>query len=473
MATIAARVRKPRTACDQCYRLKERCTRASTVTVCTRCSRLDLVCSTVRPVRPAGRRPRCRTQSVSGTTSSQSNTAGGPVDTDVSSWLRDIPNHDLPAEEKELMMFLLGRPENLECLVMGPSFQAAEQRSLAAPLPAALPILKDAYLAFAASLKSLQSGGTATEEARSTSLRHASSAMKTLRSLPVVTPQDAALCLALGTTLASFVYSAIGVGLADICHYCLSTTSLFLETTMPDPDTEPWQSFLILLEIMDCLVHRQKPTLRIPLRKLERIDRRVGLCLPLLPHYYDLCVISHSLANTTDASYLARIHKQLDKTQAAIAEWLPSPSLHLVDEFDSAEIVNLLAQARIYRLAALLVSHRLRHMFGDEDGQADIWSKEIMMELELARRITRRSVQCVTLPFLVAAVEVRATDARLGTLRNVDHYVDRFTPVLQQAGRIFLTRVWSERDGKATSCWFDSIWKPCPVLHSIDAACTV
>jgi hypothetical protein len=367
------------------------------------------------------------------------------------------------------MMFLLGRPENLKFLVVCPSFEVAEQRSMAALLPIALPILKDAYLACAGSLKSLQSE-VYTEEAKNTSVRHASSAMKTLRSLAVDTPQDAALCLTLGTALAFFVYSSIGVGIADICNYCLSTTSIFM-VTMTDLEIEPQQSFLVLLETMECLVHRRKPTLRIPLPLTERVDRRVGLCLPLLPHYYDLCVISHSLTNTTDASYLARIHKHLDKCQAALGEWIPSYPSQFVKDFDSAEIVNLLAQARVYRLAALLVSHRLRYAFGHEDSQADIWSKEIMMEFELAYRITNQPVQSVTLPFIVAAVEVKSTGARNKTLQDVENYVDKFAPVIQQATRTFLSRIWRERDLKTTSCWFDSVSKPCVVLHSIDVAC--
>jgi hypothetical protein len=470
MATSAARTRKFRTSCDRCYELKERCVRASANTDCTRCQRLSHICSKIRPLRPAGRRPCHRKQFVSGTTSSLSESAENPVDIDIITWLRNVPDHDLSGEEKELMMYMLSRPENLEYLVVTPSFQAAEQRSLAAPLRAALPILKDAYLAYAGSLKSLQPG-VFTEEARSASLLHASSAMRTLRSLPVTTSQDATLCLILGTALAVSVYSAIGVGISEICHYCLSITRPFIARGIPDPEPEILQNFLVLLETMECLVHRRTPTLRIPLLVVERVDRHLGICLPMLPHYYDLCVISHSLANTTNESYLARIHKQLDKSQVAIEEWLPFYPPNFFEEFDSAEAVHLLAQARVYRLAALLVSHRLRHVFGDEDGQADIWSKEIMMEFELAHRMTKRPIQCVTLPFIVAAVEVRTKEARVRTLRIVDDYVDKFTPVVQQATKTFLSRVWRERDLKTTSCWFDSVSKPCAVLHSIDVAC--
>ncbi|KAE8451395.1 hypothetical protein EG329_004024 [Mollisiaceae sp. DMI_Dod_QoI] len=468
MATSRAQNRKVGAACDRCYELKERCTRASITIECTRCQRLGLICSTVRPVKIAGRRPQHRKQSLSRTTPSNQTSTTAPDTVGIATWLRDVPN--LNQKEKELLTFLLGRPESLDCYVVGSSFQAAEQRSLIAPLPAALPVLKDAYLAYAGALKLLQPS-IATEVDKDIGLRHASSAMITLMSLPVATFQDATLCLTLGTVLALYVYSAIGVGVADICHYCLSTTSSFLETARSDTGIKSWQSLLVILELMECMVHRRKPTLRIQLQILESVDRHLGLCLPLLPYYYDLCVISHTLRSSTDTNYLVHVQKQLDGIHTAIEEWQPSHPGDLVDRFETAEVVNLLAQAKVYRLAGLLISHRLRYVFGQQDSQADTWSKEVMMELELARKFTKQSIRCVTLPFIVAAVEIRDHSARLKALQNVDQYVDQYTPVVQKATKTFLERVWHERDVKITTCWFDSVSKPCVVLDSINAAC--
>jgi hypothetical protein len=459
-------------ACDRCYKLKERCSRGSLSTTCERCERLRLACTTVRPVRPTGRRLRNRdlsSQSISQTTTTPSQS--GLIATteqllpDITRWLQDVP--DLDVEEKKLMMILLGRPENLECYVVSPSFQTVQQRSLSTPLPAALPILKDAYLAFAGALKLFRSGA-ATEEEKTSSLRYASSAMVILRSLRVASSQDAALCLTLGTALALFAYSAIGVGAADICRYCLGITNPFVETTPSDPNAESQQSYLVLLETMDCLVHRKTPTLRIKPRTLENVDRHIGLCVPLLQYYYDLCVISHSIANTDDTVYLKYLQIQVDSVQSSIETWQPSHSDQFMGHFESAEIVNLLAQARVYRLAGLLVSHRLRYAFGEQDSKADVLSKEIMVELKLAQQITKRSTRCVTLPFMAAAVEIRDPVARINAIRDVDRFVDQFTPVVQNAAKMFLSKVWHERDSKVTSYWFDSISKPCVVLSTVE-----
>jgi hypothetical protein len=383
--------------------------------------------------------------------------------------LQEVP--ELSPEEKELLLFLLDQHGSLEHYVVSSGLQAAEQRSLAAPLPAALPVLKDAYLAFAGALKSLQPD-VVTETERNTSIVHASSAMVVLRSLPVANSQDAALCLTLGTVLASFVYLTVGAGVSDICHFCLNVTNPYMETSSPDEGTNTKQIFLVLLETMDCIVYRRKPTLRIEVRTPENVDQHLGISLPLLPYYYDLCAISHSLVNTPDTEALiTHLHKRLDGIRADIQAWQPFDLENFADKFDSPDVVSLLAQAKVYRLAGLLVAHRLRYVFGQQDDQADTLSKEILMELELAHRITKQTPRFVTLPFLVAAVELRDTSARVKALDDVDKYVDRFIPVVKNPGRAFLGRVWYERDCNITTCWFDSVHKPCPVLNAIDAPC--
>lgn len=475
MASAGKQVSRLQTACDRCYRLKERCTRQSITDICGRCTRLALFCETTRSPRRAGRRPRrgqghCNAGNPSGPTTRIADGTSAPLD--IGRWIRDLP--DLDQHEKEKLLFLLDRPETLSSCVVSPRFEDAERRSLAAPLPEALPVLKDAYLACAGALK-LTHGNqhdAAEMAAGHVSLLHASTAMKTLRALPVATPQDAALCLALGTSLTLFVYSAIGQGVYEISRHCLSMAQPFIETETLDAEAEPWLSFLVLMEMMECLVHRRMPTVNLGRRSRNRevVDRHLGLCASLLPYYHDLCVVSHSLANTTDASYMALVETQLGRIQAEVETWQPSQPDHFVEQFETAEVMNLLTQAKVYRLAALLVSHRLLHTFGDQDDQAGIWAGEIMIELELARRITRRSAHCVTLPFITAAIEMRDPAARRQTLQNVDEYVDEFTPVVKKATKSFLSRVWLERDHKLTASWFDSTCKPCVVLASIDTA---
>lgn len=361
------------------------------------------------------------------------------------------------------MRFLLYQPQSLQLYVVSPSFEDAEQRCFEAPLPAALPVLKDAYLAYASGLKAFQAGQAADVEVK-VNLRRASSAMRTLRTLAVTSSEDAALCLTLGIALARYIYGAVGVGVAEICHYCLTAARPFIEPVSSIPETEPQLVFLVLLEIMDCTVHRRKPTLTIQSPAPGRLDRHLGLCLPLLPYYFDLCVISHSLIDARNGSLVSILHQNLRRIQAAVGAWQPCPPKHFVDEFSTAEVVHLLAQARVYRLAALLMAHRLQHGFGQEDTQADIWSHEVIMELELARQTTQQSIRLVTLPFILAAIEIRDAAARDKAVQDVNEYVDRFMPAVQVATKTFLSRVWRDRDAQTLCSWFDSVHKPCVVL---------
>lgn len=459
---LTSGVRGVRTACDRCYRLKERCERTPTASSCERCERLGQACSNVRPVRPIGRRTKSRVCPIP---RKSSNRPSG-IEQTITPWLQGAPG--LNQNEKELLLFLLADPQPHHYPVISPRFQDAEQESFAGPLPAAWPHLKDAYLAYAGVLKSLQLGSMS-EVDNAAKLRYVTSAMEALRSLPVSNSKDAELCLTLGFALALSVYGAVGVGVSDICHYCLSITKPYIEAAALHPEIEPRISVLVLLETMECLVYRRQPTLRIKPRAPEVVDRHLGLCLSLLPYYYDLCSISHSLINNPGIAHTLLLQEQLVDIRVHVEKWQPSVPEAFLHKFDTSEVVQLLAQAKVYRLAALLMIHRLRHTFGQEDARADVWSSEVMMELELAQRISDHPVRFVALPFIIAAVEVRDDTAREKVLRGVNDYVDQLTPVVQEATKTFLKRVWRERDVLINCSWLDSIHKPCVVMDYIDA----
>ncbi|KAM0130475.1 hypothetical protein ACHAP3_007341 [Botrytis cinerea] len=467
MQAAVTRRSKFRTACDRCYELKERCERASSSTHCARCDRLDVTCSTVRPVRPVGRRAQ-HADSVTRLAPRKSRKQAQNQPS-IDSSLNVLPS--LQPEEEELLSFFLSQSGNLNQFIAYPSSQAGKQQLFAVQLSSTLPSFRDAFLACALSVNQIQTG-TAGGAGTTFSVRYILKAMDALRSLPVLSSQDAVLCHALGGLLAFSISSAIGVGVPDVCRHCLGTTTPFMRTAVSDVQDDPWGSFLILLETMDCLMHRQKPILRIRVPTSVVIDCRLGLCLPLLPYYHDLCVISNTLLDTTDANDLARLQKQLDDIHCIVEPWQPSQLDGLIECFDSTEIVHLLAQAKIYRLGVLLVGHRLRYPFGQEDSQAEIWSKEVMMELEMAKLVTKKPMRFVTLPFIIAAVEVRGEHLRVKTLERVDDCVDNFAQFMQKATKTFLSRVWHERDSNLTTRWFDSIHKPCPVLNALTATCS-
>ncbi|UKZ50471.1 hypothetical protein TrVGV298_004734 [Trichoderma virens] len=282
-----------------------------------------------------------------------------------------------------------------------------------------MPLLKDAFLSYASGLQFVQTG-VAVDVDVNASHRYASSAIEVLRSLNVTNIQEAILCLTLGKVLVLSVYSLIGVGAAEICQYCLNTAMVYTNATISwDQDVVSQHSFLMFMETIDCLVHCRKPTQRFPPQQAAIMDRYLGLCLSLLPYYYDLCVINHSMVNNTDTSYLVYLYKKLDEVRVAVDAWRPPPLGDLMHHVETVDMINLLAQAKVYRLAALLVIHRLRYPFGQQDGQANVWANEIMKEFELADWATKQATRCVTMPYIVAAVEIQDFSLRVRALENV------------------------------------------------------
>lgn len=365
------------------------------------------------------------------------------------------------------MLFLWNQPESLDPIIVCSSFHKEQQDALLSQLSVGFPLLKDAYLALAVTLQQLQSG-VVVEQGSRANLAYISKAVGVLRSLAGFhSPQNVALCYTLGAVLSLAISSAVGVGIPDICRACLGGPSSSGRDPAPDENKSSWESLLILLETMDSLMWQRKPARKFP-ATTAHIDRHLGLCLPLLPYYHDLCQISNAILNTKHATALNRMQGQLDDIRAAVEIWQPTQSAHLVDRFTSTEVVILLAQAKVYRLGALLLSHRIRHSLGQRDAEATAWSKELIFELDLASRVTKQTPRFVTLPFIIAAVEVQGDAQRVKTLQHVDDFVDSYALFMKQAIKTFLLRVWHERDTKRINSWFESVHKPCPVLNYMD-----
>ncbi|KAJ6125269.1 hypothetical protein N7471_012586 [Penicillium samsonianum] len=62
--------------------------------------------------------------------------------------------------------------------------------------------------------------------------------------------------------------------------------------------------------------------------------------------------------------------ERLDTIQDSLERWQPSPPPDFIERFTQSEVVGMLAQAKILRLAALLIVHRLRYLYGQCDKEA-------------------------------------------------------------------------------------------------------
>lgn len=456
--------KKPARACDRCYQIKERCQWSSLSKSCVRCQRLGFTCTTARPIRPAGRRPR-KLQPLKYTVPALPTTSTPnpppPADAyDHAMSLSPFPGNDWIHIENKLIHFMLdtSQVDKLDSYVLTPSFQNEERRWLVDSLNMSFPNLKDIYVACAGSLlQALEGENETAASLRDVCLRHASAAVNKLRCLLVANREDAIMCLNLGIGLATFGYSALGANVSGICRYCLNLIKPVIETEpLPDTKTQSLLYCLVFFETMDCLATRQVPTIKVTVPFPAMVDRFIGLSYPLLPIFYDICLVSNELAGYLPPQN-AEISRRLDQIETVVIEWIPPVPSNFLGDFDPMDSVRILTQARIYRLLALLLIHRLRNSFGQNDGEAERWSQDIINELEFSNRLcNNRPVHCVTMPFLAAAVEVTEPATRIKMLELVDTYVDCYGPAVRKWAKFYLRGIWQNRDRGQPTWWLNS-----------------
>lgn len=457
---------KPARACDRCYQIKERCQWSTLSPSCVRCQRLGFTCTTDRPIRPAGRRPRrfkplkytVPALTTASTPNPPTTKTADACDHAIS--LLPFPGNDRIHIENKLIHFLLDSNQvgKLDSYVLTPGFQNEEHRWLVDSLKVSFPTLKDIYVACAGSLLQAFEGENETAASlRDVCLRHASVAVTKLRDLLVTNREDAITCLNLGIGLATFGYSALGANVSGICRYCLNLIKPIIETQpLSDTKTQSLLYCLVFFETMDCLATRQVPTIKVTVPFPAMVDRFIGLSYPLLPIFYDICLISNELAGYLPSQNI-EISQRLDKIETAVIEWIPPVPSNFLGEFEPMDAVRILAQARIYRLLALLLIHRLRNSFGQNDREAEHWSQDIINELEFSNRLCNSiPVHCVTMPFLAAAVEVTEPATRVKMLELVDTYVDCYGPAVRKWATFYLRGIWQDRDRGQPTWWLNS-----------------
>jgi hypothetical protein len=374
--------------------------------------------------------------------------------------LLPFPGNDLVPIENKLIHFLLdsSQVDKLDGYVLTPGFRNEERRWLVDSLRMSFPTLKDIYVACAGSLLQVFEGENETPASlRDLCLRHASTAVTKLRHLSVANKEDAIICLNLGIGLATFGYSALGANVSGICRYCLNLIKPIIETEpLSNAETQSLLYCLVFFETMDCLATRQVPTIKVIVPFPTMVDRFIGLSYPLLPIFYDICLISNELAGYLP-SQNAEICQRLDKIETAVIEWIPPVPSNFLGEFEPMDAVRILAQARVYRLLALLLIHRLRNPFGQNDREAEHWSQDIINELEFANKLcNNRPVHCVSMPFLAAAVEVTEPAMRVKMLELVDTYIDSYGPAVRKWASFYLTGIWQDRDRGQPTWWLSS-----------------
>lgn len=490
-----------RRPCDRCHIIKEKCHwLRQGLKDCHRCSRLGLRCQTDRPVGRAGRKPKlpagnrlrlrstgcdpspspirgcasltipaCEPSSLSPSTQYSSATTGeSPYLTDEHELIprppsrNELPGHplslalfpDLTRLESQLLDAVLNKQTDIDRYIIGPSFRDQHQQAFLTHLETNLPFLKDAFIACAPLLIGRQQLQRLTN-GQHVGYKRAAAAIQMLRFMDVYQPQDMTTVMMLGISVVTFALHHSG-GELLLCRHILSIVKTFYQTQSCLPQqlgSDGISYFICLLgtETVECLLQCQVPTIRVRPGELDQVvDRFIGISASLLTPLYDLCELSRRIYNSAgrcgNTLMDETIKKSLDTIGLLILRWHPTiPPGFLEGCYTSTEVVFMLSQAKVLRLAASLILHRLQYAFGTQDAKATAISNAIRDELDMVIRLTGRSIPFVDFAYLVACFECTTPTDRQVALEPFNTIFD-FSVYVNEGQRRRLVSFWAARD---------------------------
>lgn len=455
-------------ACDQCHTVKEKCRRTQTNASCERCHRLNQTCQTNRHAAKTGRKPRC-SQRLFYTLPNPINSPVGKPDTaETENILSAISPYNGGLGANPAILSSLDKWERhflnlmkdmlvsspLDRFLVGPSFHESHHVSFIQNFLRPNPALKHAAVACAAILF-----GENNDENAKTSVEighsRAALAISSLRSFKIENQQDLATVLTLGVAMVTFALHVSDGQAFLISHYTLSLVKqqahciYALNSTMID-----YWMCLVCTETFECLLKSEAPTMRVdPSRRSHTVDRYLGVSSTIFAHFYDICEVGSSLKNASMAK-VANTMGCLASIEAAVDQWQTSPPSNFLDNYTQAEVLSMLSQAKIFRSAALLIIHRMRHPFGEQDREAFGLGRAIIDEFDMILQFTQRSIPCTALPYLAACFEVTDSESRSSVIRKSKDIVT-FSKQSRFRFEKTLTAVWKARDAGQRMHWFE------------------
>lgn len=187
--------------------------------------------------------------------------------------------------------------------------------------------------------------------------------------------EDAAVILLLGQIL--FVYNIL---ISWPCtHLIIRNTLLTTRDWFPKmlmmPEWDAATLTPVFVDIIQCLVKRDLPVIRVDVSKRLVVDRFLGVSSSLLPRMYDICACSYRLKTHTSTPIPPRFSAEVQEedddvfstVERQIISWGPVLPSNFFTQYTRVETTAMLAQASMYKAAALLLIHRLRYPIGVND----------------------------------------------------------------------------------------------------------
>ncbi|KAJ9631183.1 uncharacterized protein PV06_04016 [Exophiala oligosperma] len=321
-------------------------------------------------------------------------------------------------------------------------------------------------------------------------------ALEKLRTVQIKTVQDALAVNALGQTLAAFDLLTGCNDPALILRYSLSSIEPWYGELSSDPALDPFTITSIFWDTASCLLRRDVPVLRYTYRDHHHrhnhdhnededemnhnnsntttggtvVERSAGLCTTLLPILYDLCVVSKELDVQRRCGIPGSIGP-VRRVGESLERWAPDlDALAVACEshrrnFSPNEKLEMHSQAVMYRLAGLLLVHRILNPFGTLDGTAARYARDILDAMSRfcasaaaaaatttsptspppaetkAKTKTKTKMHNVALPLLVASLEISTIPPDIW--QNVS--LSSFAPVCVTKMQALVDHVWTER----------------------------
>ncbi|KAJ5935788.1 hypothetical protein N7466_005335 [Penicillium verhagenii] len=483
-------------ACNRCHSAKEKCTFIGSDQQCTRCRRLKIPCSISRRSGRIGRRPSAkafphgqmqvwsvetREQPSESEASSSKATSRAPSRGSESGSQSDLTEEMCTPNNNNIMMLsperLISCPKKLQTtadalqtvldveqfsvihtpFMLGSSFIPEAQRTVYTILSLSGPTLTEGYLAFLGLMTRHQK--SLVLRPQQPDMRKAAKGLQRLRDVTIRNDYDAACTLFLGQTM--YVFNVLSAPYSNTAHSIVRSALL---------SSKPWFHRLVQYPIMDtiimtpmlidtveCLTHREIPIIRFPDTERIIIDRYVGLCATLLPHLYDICECSHAFKKSLldDSPTYNGFYEQLAMLEQKIQGWAPPTPPELYSNFGQHEVLAMVTQATVYRLAGLLVIHRHRYPLGMEDDTARVLAESIFSAMELfAESAAEKSTALpMVFPITMAMLEIEGPgEALLDRLAS-------FTVQAMSASRLkgFVKQIRTARQTGYEGVWFELV----------------
>lgn len=382
---------------------------------------------------------------------------------------------------------------------MGRSFMPDFRMAVGSILKHSGPIFTDGYMAFLRLVSNCQAsrlGWTIPD------MCQGAKGLQCLRDVQILRPEEAVCILLLGQAL--YVFE----GLTDTFRIPASTESGNKVMTSAHSimrsaliSARPWYPMLVnepaldtvticplLLDIVSCLVHREIPIIEPCIPNRVIVDRYVGISVTLLPLLHQICTRSHAAklaaaaatsptsptssspggggggsSNSSDGvASTAWDHTYYpprdcySDLEESIKHWTPSIPPDFFSKYDKSEVQMMTTQARAYRLAALLVIHRLRYPLGVRDDTARRYASKVFAEVSSAYdRLPRAGAAALPIgfPLFVSMLEIEGPGEML--LDQLGGYAIHSLALAKLRG--FISEARLARVSGFSGLWFDLV----------------